>query len=156
MAIDFAALRAEIATDPAALGYPGKSRGQVRDLLNAPDPASPPRWTKAQPLISAPALRRWAAAAGARQPLEAGVTNASAAVASICLAVRDFLMGGGDPLDLADPANQSMIAALVTARVLTADQAASLNALGTVPASRAEALFGAGTVVSLDDIYRVI
>lgn len=84
-----------------------------------------------------------------------------AAVAALADAVKkevwtrrfDVLLSlaeGVRPSDIAD-----MLAAGVTDGVITNQQVATLNALGTRTGSRAESLWGEGTVVSLNDVARV-
>lgn len=54
-----------------------------------------------------------------------------------------------------DPAVSPLLAQGVTDQVITAEEKATLESLGVRPGSRAEQLWGEGTVVSLNDVARV-
>lgn len=125
MQADYAQLKTEL----ALAEYSGLSDVDAASHFNAKTA------TTVNPLLTVDVLRSWAASSGARSAIETGITNTNATVASICLSVRDFLLGGGAPLDLASTNIQTMIGALVQATVLTSDQQTSLFALQnqTVP-----------------------
>lgn len=72
----------------------------------------------------------WGAKTGVRARIEAKLTDPP--VGAICLAVRDLLYSGGD-FDGANPDNQTMIVALVSAGVMTSDDQASLLTLAARP-----------------------
>lgn len=55
-------------------------------------------------------------------------------------------------IDFGHPNTQSQLDALAAANVLTASEVASLKAMGVKPASRAEVLFGAGSIVNSADV----
>lgn len=66
--------------------------------------------------------------------------------------VMSFLKGDG--IDIGSPATQGMIDQLAAATVLTEDEAGKLKALGRVPASRAELVFG--QPVTANDVARAV
>jgi hypothetical protein len=79
--------------------------------------------------ITRMALRAWGARSGARNAIRQATASPSNAIASIALAIEDLMGGGGtDTLDLDDPNNQAMLAALVQAGVLTPAQRDDLMA----------------------------
>lgn len=75
----------------------------------------------------------WAAATGMRAVIEDHATNAASPMRSVALALRDVLTGniGGIRLDL--PANVEMLAAWVSAGLLSAENRDALLALATTP-----------------------
>lgn len=93
---------------------------------------TPPVFGVTQGMVSATNLLVWGASSGARQAIEQGISSAVPGVPSACLAVRDLLAFGG-AWDSANPTNQQLVTALVTAGVLTSGQGQSLLALGQSP-----------------------
>lgn len=166
--LDYGVLKTEITTDPDTLGYSGKNAVQKATLLNTPGNLLSPAksgtgWTKSQPLVSIVQVAQWAATADTttgNTPIDmittaSKSTTVSSAVRGAALTALTIFGGGFISLDVSNPANQSILAALVTASLVTAAQEATLAALGSVPCSRAEALFFAGVVVTIDDVNRV-
>lgn len=156
--MDYTALASEISTDPESLGYAAfVTAGNDQDIANLlnqrPETFSPPvTWTSSQPYVPLSSVLLWAGT-GPYQSLVAGSTNDDASIAAACGAalatfrlpsIESFLVTGTD--------QQSLLNALVTATVLTQDQVDALVNLQNVPASRAEVLFGIGTVVSNVDV----
>jgi hypothetical protein len=158
VSINPAALAAETANDPLVLGYAGRGDGALCELLNAPHED----FTAHNPLVPLAALAIWAAKTGVRAKIEAAAADAASPVRAPCLALRDLFAGlGGPAFDLSNPDNLDMADALVQAGVLVGalgnSLKAALLALGDKsPASRAEVLFGPGTVVTVDDIRRAL
>lgn len=66
--------------------------------------------------------------------------------------VMSFLKSDG--IDIGSPATQGMIDQLVAAGVLTTDEGDKLKALGSVPASRAEIVFG--RTVTANDVAHAV
>lgn len=150
MSIDYSALKSEITTDPKSLGLAGKSDAEMASLLNAPNAA----FMAVNPLLPLTALGIWAAKTGVRAKVEQAALNNVSPVQSPCLAIRDLLVTmNGPPFDVSNADNQAMVAALVSAGVMTAEQQTELAALGNKsPASRAEVLFGVDTIISERDV----
>lgn len=160
----YSALKAELTTDPAALGYAAplaaKNLDALAALLNAatygtaylpPSPASVLKWGAATGVLTA--IAEAAAAAGT-------FASISAANRAIALATQLLLGGTYPPLDVTDPAIAGAVAsgapytpgagavttpglldALVGAGVLTSTQKDQLISLGAVAAGRATALW---------------
>jgi len=161
---DYGELGSEVSLDPAALGYAGKTAEQVLALLNTPgnllsSPRTGAGWTKPRPLVPVSNLLQWAATPDGGTPgpfaaIQAGANNASDPLQAICIAALK-LFGSVDILDLSDPTNVALVAALESAGKVTANQEASLLALALIPCSRAEEVFGPGALVSRDDLRHV-
>jgi hypothetical protein len=156
--MDPTTLKTELATDPLHLGYAAAGGdAAIAALLNMPNAV----FTANNPLVPLSALGIWAAKTGARAKVEANAANASSAVQAVCLTVRDLLTGlSGPPFDSSNADNLAMVDGLVAAGVLVDSGGNSLKpsllALGNkTPASRAEVLFGPGTVVAPADVARV-
>lgn len=147
--MDYVALKNEITTDPLVLGYAGKSDMAIAGILNTSNAA----YTANNPLVPLTTLSIWAAKNSVRGLIEQNALNNASAVQSICLAVKDLLQGVAGTWDSSNPDNKTMVQALVTAGVMTVAQQTSVLALGNKsPASRAEVLFGPGTVVDAYDV----
>jgi hypothetical protein len=109
------------------------------DRVDLPDIAAAEAYTAEtvtvrEPRLTRMAVRNWGARSGARAAIRRATTADNPTIASIALAVEDF-MAGGDYLDMDDPNNQAMLGALVQGGVLTASQRDSFLALTerTVP-----------------------
>jgi hypothetical protein len=159
--IQLAALKAAIQSGPlssacAPLVAAGSDLG-VAALFNAPDVSL----TAAAPMVSLSKLGQWSAATGVRAKIEAAAL-ASSPVQSICLLLRDYLVGlNGPAFYVSDPLNLQMCDALVAAGVLVdgsgASLKASLLALGAkTPATRGEVIAGAGYVVTHADVRQAL
>jgi hypothetical protein len=158
VSINPAALAAEIANDPLGLGYANQGDAAVCSLLNAAHDG----YTASNPLVPLSTLAIWAAKTGVRAKIEAAAADANSAVRAPCLALRDLFAGlSGPAFDTGNADNLAMADALVSAGVLVDGSnnslKAALVALGNKgPASRAEVLFGAGTVITPEDIRRAL
>lgn len=156
-----AALKAEILSGPYAATFASwvaaGAHAPIADWLNSLDSAGAA--TLVQPLDVGPLLI-WAALTGVRHAVEATIQagTAAAQVLAACLAVRDAIGGGAPTLDLTNPAiagTGGLLDVLTSAGVLTATGTGSrddLIAQGTRACSRAEALWGAGTVIAHLDV----
>lgn len=134
MAISYSALAAELSADPAALGYAGQSDPACAALLNAPRAGVtvPVGVVPAYSVFEAMDPTEWAAlSAQEKQRIQT------------ILSMGQVNTAGANTR----AAFQAAFAAGTTSR-------ANLVALLTRPGSRAEALFGAGTVVSDQDVGR--
>jgi hypothetical protein len=158
MPISYPALATEINTDPANLGYAQFADigcdACIANLLNqAPSSFTPPQtWTFVEPIISNFTLLIWAASNSVLSTISAGASSTNASIASVCQAVMLMLQGVVSGLDITNSNNLTMISALVTAGILTADQQTSLLSLANQPATRAQFLFGGGVVVQASDV----
>lgn len=130
-------LKTEFTTDPAGLGYATASTQGKVDLINQP------RATIAiRQRVSNEAILRCLGQVPFRtlgKPTEAAWKSELDLIRSI----SDF--------DVSDPTFNGLMQLGVSQGVLMADEAAYIQSLGTRPGSRAEQLWGAGTVVTLND-----
>lgn len=81
--------------------------------------------------VSVGNLASWAAATGMRAAIEDHAINTASPLRSIALALRDVLVGGTDGIRLDLPANAAMLAAWVSAGVLSTEHRDELLALAT-------------------------
>ena len=153
--MDLAALKTELQTDPAALGYAAaiEHDAALVCLLNA----RRAELAAVVPLLPITSVLKWAAPGPLQQLTDyAADTSKPATWRSVCMAALK-LFGMTSPLDLSDPdinGNAGMVQGLAAAGVLTESQVAALLALqNRAPASRAEVLFGADVVVSERQVH---
>jgi hypothetical protein len=138
----------EIQNDPASLGY-ASIAGQynaLTDLLNNTTIGTP--MPQAMPMLE---FTKWAAGNGTRQKLKDGQNNAT--FGAICDTAIDMFAELTITFDPSDTATQQMMTALVSAGIL--DQTTDVDAAVTFctqPASRAENLWGEGTLITLDEV----
>lgn len=107
-------------------------------------------FTKTVTSIPITTLAQWAAT-GPRAKIEQAIASAQTpvAVAACCYTIRDMFQGlNGPALDMSSAANKQLIAAMVTAGVLSVTDQQNLSALTKVsPATYAESLLGDGVVM---------
>lgn len=149
-------LRAEIDADPLALGYTAPraagSDHALADLLNALRAAFSCR----APVVPIWRVLAWAAEEGRYERVYTAAASGPAGVRSVAGCALKILDALAD-VNLDAPELRTLLAALVTAAVLSAADRDCLLALGDrSPASRAEVLFGPGTVVTASDIARAL
>ena len=150
--MDYTALRAELTTDPAKLGYgpllAAGSANRVADLLNAPTQAG-------YGSVPITPLLEWIAAHGVMARLRAAAAGSNEQVASIAEVALMLVSNPNIPaLDLSRPRVQAMLGALAQAGVIPAEANAELLAMAAVSVSRATVL-GWG-YVSADDVSRAM
>jgi len=150
--VDYDALRNELTTDPAGLGYApllaAGSANQVADLLNASTQQG-----LGSVLITP--LLEWIAAHGIMARLRAAAAGEDADVASIAEVALMLVSNPNIPaLDLSRPRVQAMLGALTLASVIPADAQAELLGMATTYVSRAQVLGWA--YVSADDVSRAV
>lgn len=139
-------LKAEITGDPANMGYAGKAAAQVVAIINAPKagvtfPKIVDVATILGVMIEAPGrIARFA------DSTKTGEWN------QILANIRS-LKEGFRPSDAPVAA---MLQKALNEAVITSAEKATIEALGLRPGSRAEELWGEGTVVSLNNVARVI
>jgi hypothetical protein len=150
--MDYVALRAELTTDPAKLGYgpllAAGSANRVAALINE---------STQQGLGSVPItpLLEWIAAHGIMARLRAAVAGDDVAVASIAEVALMLVSNPNIPaLDLSRVRVQQMLGALTAAGVIPADAQAELMGMATTYVSRAQVL-GLGAV-SADDVSKAM
>jgi hypothetical protein len=167
-----AELRSELQSDPLGLGYAapvaaGNDAGAAA-LLN--DRTRGYAVVQPIPMLT---LLQFAVAEGIRGKIEGVANTPTHSAYDACLAVRDFFWGVGTNhvFDLTDPAivgatvngtySPGLLDALVGAMnngqadpVMSAGQKSALVGIGTVPASRAEVLWGYGTSVPAAAVSR--
>ncbi len=139
-----AELIAEITNDPAGLGYATMTAQEIVNAINAPREGViiaviVPKADVLQILSLAPFR-----AAALPEPGRTGWLELLANIRS--------LAQGLSPLDMQV---QGMLTQAVASDVLTAEEKMQIDALGQREGSRAEQLWGAGAVVSLNDVARV-
>jgi hypothetical protein len=150
--MDYTALRAELTTDPAQLGYApllaAGSANQVAGLLNE-------RTQQALGSVPITPLLEWIAAHGIMARLRAAAAGEDAAVASIAEVALMLVSNPNIPaLDLSRVRVQQMLGALTQAGVIPADAQAELIGMATTYVSRADVLeLG---YVSADDVSRAM
>jgi hypothetical protein len=143
--IDPIGLKAEITTDPKGLGYapfvqPG-SDNSIMALLNDPTNA------KGQGTVAMPSLSKDQFLL-ATAPMLFTLVGLSAAIQAKWTPILEHLRAA-DQLDFTSATVQALVTAAVADGLLTQAQATALNQrMG----SRAEVLFGAGTVLTNRDI----
>lgn len=132
-------LRTELTTDPLGRGYAGMTASDVLASLRTPNRTRP------VPIPSAELLA-WASASGRYSRLVAARENPQLAdaVRSLAWGAVTLIERTDTRLDLSRPDRVALLAALVAAEVLTADDADSLNALAAESISRLEELGLAG------------
>lgn len=150
--MDYTALRNELSTDPAKLGYApllaSGSANQVATLLNA---------STQQGLGSVPItpLLEWIAAHGIMARLRTAASGSDAQVASIAEVALMLVSNPNIPaLDLSRARVQAMLSALTQAGVIPADAQAELLGMAMTYVSRAQVL-GLG-YVSADDVSKAM
>lgn len=150
MSINHISLQSEIVNDPLQLNYTGKSDLEKAAILNT----SVSGYISFNPLLPLTSLGIWAAKNGVRASVEKAALDNTSPVQSPCLAIRDLLITmGGPPFDIGNADNRAMISGLVATNIMTLPQAEDLLSLGNkLNSSRAEVLFGVGTVISEQDI----
>lgn len=150
MSINYISLQTEITNDPTNLGYSGKSDLDKATILNTANSG----YISFNPLLPLTSLGIWAAKTGVRASVEKAALDNTSPVQSPCLAIRDLLVTmGGPPFDIGNVDNRTMISGLVATSIMTLTQANDLISLGNKsPCSRAEVLFGVGTIISEQDI----
>ena len=146
------ALKTEIETDPMALGYAGllpDAPGRVTDLMNAPVFMAPrSRWISELGIMEM--YPDGAEAADALLTKLEAFSDTQARFSGVVRRVLRFLKGNG--FDIGSNSSQGMLTMLAPAGVISEDEATKLKALAHKPTSRAEVLFGAGTVVTVDNL----
>lgn len=142
-------LKQEIETDPIGVGYAQwlpHSPGKVVELLNA----QVRTMVRSRFITARGILDKWPTgpndAAAVMDKLEA----AGAAVPALKWAVR--FLNTNEGLDIGTQTAQAMIGQLGAGGVLTVEEAQKLAALAIQSASRAEQLFGAGVLVTEQDL----
>lgn len=143
-----AAIKAELLTDPAGLGYTralgAKNPGGLEFLLNAPND----QWSVTGQPTTRAAIKVYLITAGKLGGIIVDATNQSAAVARLLLTDPDFAS-----VDVTSPAFTAVAEALLADGLVSKDDLTAIVALGSrSPASRAEVLWGAGVNVSAREI----
>lgn len=91
-----------------------------------------------------------AAISGVRQKVTNGLTSAT--YGALCQTAIDMLAELTIQFDPTDGLTQQIMGALVTAGVLTSSDVAGIQTACTLPCSRAQSLWGYGTVVQQSDV----
>lgn len=135
----------EITNDPAQLGYAELTADQIVEKMNQPNdfitfPVIVPVAVVLQIFAQAPFR-----AAQLSEPDRTGWLETLSNIRAL-----------KEGLNPSDPGIAQLLNAAVIAGVVTAEERASLDALKTRVGSRAEQVWGEGTVVSLNDVARVI
>lgn len=147
--MDYAALRNELLSDPEGIGYAAylpDEPGMVVGLLNKPQFLMPKTFmVTARGVISGKGL---GASAGAvfLDKLETLIPVAS----EVKWAMR--FMQGEQGIDVGDLETQTTLNDLVGAAGITQAEIDGIKAMANQPASRAEILFGANAVITIDNL----
>lgn len=157
--MDYKLLNTEITTDPLGLGYApfvasGNDQG-IADLLNRKNDA----YLVIVPVIPVSRVLEWAgtrhgAASSPMKAITAAANDDSSPVQDVAqVALRVF--GTLQSIDLSRLATAGMVQGLTLAGIFTSAQRDALLALQNVsPSSRAEVLFGAGVLLTSNDVAR--
>ncbi len=147
--MNHAALKAELAEDPAGLGYAGKTREQKEALLNAlartvaGDVAVGRLHQMLDNMVTAQGIPVW-------ELIEAHAADQDATGIACRAAIRlRSARADYPPVNTRSAVMQAQLAILAAAEILTGEQAATITAAGDVVASRAEEL-GLGRVTAGD------
>lgn len=147
--MDYAALRDELQSDPEGVGYAAHlpdAPGMVVELLNKPQFLMPKTYmVTARGVISGKGL---GASAGAAFLDKLGTLIP--AVSEVKWAMR--FMEGEQGIDVGDPETQAMLSNLIGVAGITQAEIDGIKAMALQPASRAEVLFGANTVITIDNL----
>ena len=136
---------AELAAELALPAYFGMTASQKVAAINAPkEGVTFPRIVDVATVLRIIGMAQFRAAA-LSEPSRTGWLETLANIRSL-----------KDGLIPSDSGVAELLAGAVQAGVLTSDEKATLDALGIRTGSRAEELWGAGTVVSLNDVARVV
>lgn len=137
-------LRNELTNDPAGMGYAGKTAAQKVAILNAPkEGVTFHVIVDVATVLKVIGMAQFRAAA-LSEPSRTGWLETLANIRSL-----------KDGLIPSDAGVAELLAGAVQAGVLTSQEKAALDALGVRTGSRAEQLWGVGTVVTLNDVARV-
>lgn len=145
--MDYAALKAELTTDPLERGYAAMDADAAAASLNAADRTV----VETGKYVNTKSLYSTLGAAAAETiigKLEAAAASASPLAPIVKRAVSWFLPSE-QGIDVGNTVTRGMIDQLVTASVLTSEEAASLNAIAEKTVSRAAEL-GLGTALNTD------
>ncbi|MBV9849821.1 MAG: hypothetical protein JO250_09135 [Armatimonadetes bacterium] len=145
MPIDTAALRQELATDPLGLGYAALTDVPAADALNAPHYSLP-----ATTLPQVSFLHQLADMLVAVSQIPTGDSRYPAAQG--ILADWNILQPIVTTLPSINPQQQSFTGIFTALAGMGVITQAQLTSLTTVPASRAEVLFGSGTLITHLDV----
>jgi len=147
--MNLAALKTELQTDPAGIGYAPHiphAPGALADLLNAQsDSMAKERMVTARGVMASYGLGPTAGAAFLDK-----LESLSAGVPAIKWAMKFLQTEAG--IDVGEPATQSMLTSLIGVGGITANEVNGVKAMALQPASRAEVLFGAGTQITEADV----
>ena len=142
------ALKTEIDIDPEGLGYAQykiEAPGRIADMLNALTFTAPrSRWISELGIMEL-YMDDPEAADALLTKLEA-FADTQARFSSIVRRVLRFLKGNG--FDIGSRSSQKMLTVLAQVGVLSVEESTNLKALANKPASRAEVLFGNGTIIT--------
>lgn len=152
--IDLTALRAELTTDPQAVGYAAHYAAgddyTLAQMLNATTGAG----AASVPLIAISRGAFLRSVIPGTDRLAAGLDSDGAALTSATITKWTYRFNaarGGDETIALDAAMLGMLGQMVTDKIMTQ---AEIDAFTTRTGSRAEVLFGAGTVIAVDDVSR--
>ncbi len=154
MAIDYAALKTELTTDPEALGYPGQNEDQRAALINAVGSATVAverASVTSQEILAEVRQAEWHAIGEDQAGEYAGEGASRQRLFSVLMTVGGQ---GVEGLDWSDDSVRNLIRSCFPATIASNTRTAII-ALETIPdtvATRAEELFGHGVSVSPADI----
>lgn len=152
--MDLDALRSEIEDDPAALGYaPHVAAGRDADIA---DLLSEGRGD-VQTFVPMAELENWLLVTGKLLQVEAAAAAEGPLQAPGLLVLRMLASPRLTGIMLSNPQVQAVMGAFQAAGIMTPEDLDTLAGLGTSrQPSRAEALFGEGTVITHGDVARAL
>lgn len=145
-------LRQELTADPAGMGYAplihAADDQTVAERMNRRDRSG------GVAVLNTRQLLEWAAANGRFERIEAAAANNndSTGIRSIAKVALMLLSRADAQLDLAKTEHLTMLNSLLAANVLSLADKQSLVAAAATPQSRAEELFGRGSIVTASDV----
>lgn len=139
-------LAAEIAIDPAEIGYANKTANQIVEMLNSPrEGVSIPQLVPVGVILGVIGQAPFRIAALS----EPGKSTAWFQVLANIRSLKEGLVPS-------DSSVTPLLSLGVADGVITADEKSTLESLGLRPGSRAEQLWGEGTFVTLNDVANAL
>lgn len=147
--MDYVLLNSEITNDPASVGYADMTDAEIAEALSAPT-------IRVRQRVTIERLQAVAMESGVYAALKMAIKmpDTPPQLVGLCETALDLANARFPDVDLDNPSAQQMFGALRQYGVITAQQAAAIDALATAKiVSRAEQI-GLGAAVTVEDIER--
>lgn len=146
-------LKSEISDDPAGVGYKHsdgtwKEPNVIAGLINDTDPGG----AVVHEPLPGPTLARVGAQQSAISPIESDAGTDSSSTQDVSKAAMKIIGVPGTSLDLDEASERQLLGALLDNGVITQEQHDAIVGEAQRAATRAEALWGRGTVVHHSDV----